>query len=355
MLTFALDYCDPMISFPNLVQQRTSSFRNSPSTLVSKGFWFHNLEDKIAGYLLSVDQNVPVPEIFCCETNVDDLYKCLVEKVFTRDLDGIVIKATNFHSNQGVFVLVNETGLGSRSDTLFDLIQKIEMTYNDTITSLAQMQATKIIVEEFVGKVLPTELKFHVINGSVAAIDIIHGRDGECPCYAVVDSNWNRLDKFGCFEPGGVGLMDSQSKCTAIDFETGKLKSGSIKNMFMCGSIPTIDPCLLKEMIDTALKLGKRIGVYMRIDMFYTGKKFYVQEFSANPMNGLRHCAAKVDSNGCIDSCFLGRMWNDAGAEYGGVSTTTPQKLQAYGDLTPNNQCALLADVQVPKVPSTCL
>ncbi|KAI2502637.1 extracellular matrix structural constituent [Fragilaria crotonensis] len=313
------DFCDTTTSFPSLIQQRTSQFRNNPSALEVDGYWFQYLEDKIAAYLLTVEQLAPAPAIFCCETDVAKLYQCLEDKVFAKDLDGIVIKATNFHSNQGVFVLVNETGTGQRSDPMFDLIPKISTTYNDTMAALAYMQATKIVVEEFVGKSLPTEYKFHVVNGEIAAIDIIDGRDGDCPCYAVVDTAWNRLGKYGCFEPGGIEHHTTTS-CTSIDFETGKRKAGAIKkDLYMCDQIPKISDCLLNEMVGIALDLGKRIGVYIRVDMFVVGNSVYVQEYSANRMNGLRHCAAKTDENGCIDSCFMGRMWNDAGAPFGGT------------------------------------
>lgn len=309
----------------------------------------------MAGYLLSLDQKAPAPEIFCCETDVMRLYKCLEETIFTRDLDGIVIKATNFHSSQGVFVLVNETRIGTREDPLFDLITKMPTTYKDAMVALSQMQATKIIVEEFIGKSLPTEYKFHVVNGTIAAIDIVDGRDGDCPCYAVVDTEWNRLDKFGCFEPGGFEHVDDKTKCVVIDFETGKRKAGSIKkDLYTCDHTPKIDDCLLKEMIDIAFDLGTRIGVYMRIDMFVVDSSVYVQEYSANHMNGLRHCVAKTDDQGCIDSCLLGRMWKDAGGLNGGIPTPVPVKLGGFASLTPAEQCALLADTQVPKRVSKC-
>ena len=67
---------------------------------------------------------------------------------------------------------------------------------------------------------LPTEYKFHAVNGEVLAIDIITGRGGDCPCYAVVDKNWDRLDQFGCFKPDGIGLTGLNG-CTAINFTTG--------------------------------------------------------------------------------------------------------------------------------------
>ena len=193
------------------------------------------------------------------------------------------------------------------------------------------------------------------MNGTIATIDIVDGRDGNCPCYAVVDTDWNRLDKFGCFESGGFEHVEDQTNCTVIDFETGKRKAGAIKkDLYSCDHIPKISDCLMKEMIDIALDLVTRIGVYMRVDMFVVENSVYVQEYTANHMNGLRHCAAKTDDQGCIDSCFLGRMWRDAGGPFGGIPTPVPAKLRGFASLTPAEQCALLTDVKVPKHESKC-
>jgi hypothetical protein len=62
-------------------------------------------------------------------------------------------------------------------------------------------------------------------------------------------------------------------------------------------------------------------------------------------MNGLRHCAAKLTDDGCIDSCYLGRMWDAAGGPYGGAPTSVPTQLVGFTDLTPQQQCALLKEV----------
>jgi hypothetical protein len=95
-------------------------------------------------------------------------------------------------------------------------------------------------------------------------------------------------------------------------------------------------------MTEIALKLGARIGVYMRVDMFVAGGKVYVEEYTTNHMNGLRHCAAKYDTaTGCIDSCFLGRMYDEAGGEYGGPSTVTSPKLNNFLNLSPQEQCVI--------------
>ena len=73
-------------------------------------------------------------------------------------------------------------------------------------------------------------------------------------------------------------------------------------------------------------------------------------------MNGLRHCAAKMDGK-CVDSCFLGRAWKAAGAPYGGKLTTMPTELSGFGALTPKAQCDLamsVAKTATVTLPSSC-
>jgi hypothetical protein len=267
---------------PFLIKNRTSVARNDFLAVENEGYWFQYLEDKIAGYLLSFSQNLPAPKIHCCLTNVTDLFDCLSNSV-PQDVDGIVIKATNFHSNQGVFVLVSNPDPSGDPALALNLLDNLTMSFDDVMSSLSHMRATKIIVEELVGDTLPTEYKFHVINGSVGAIDIINNRGTDCSCYAVVDTDWNRLDNFGCFEPSGLEMIDDDTNCTAIDFLTGKRRAGPVKkDMYICEDIPEPPACLLQDMIDIALDVGNRIGVAIRVDMFVVNGKVYVQEYSAN-------------------------------------------------------------------------
>lgn len=256
---------------------------------------------------------------------------------------GIVIKATTFHSNQGVFILTNNTSLDPGQ--ALDLHSNNAMTFNDIEAGLNSMQASKIIVEEFIGEDLPTEYKLHVVNGKVQAIDVIQDRGGDCGCYAVVDTDFTRLDYHGCFEPGGTDYKDpTNPECTSIDFDSGALKAGPVKkDMYLCETVAMPNQCVVDDMIKIAETLGNRIGVAMRVDMFVVGNTVYVQEYSPNPMNGLRHCAARVDVNGCVDSCFLGREWKASGSGlYGGKTTEVPAKLGGFLGMTNEAQCALI-------------
>lgn len=343
------DYCAKEESFPTLITERTKKFRNNFTEVEAAGFWFHYLEDKIAAYAMSVLSGVPVPEVFCCVTSLSALSGLGCLRDIPSSQTSIVIKSTNFHSSEGVFVLTNFTQdvLNNPNATyMTDLLKGMATSYDDVVSELSAREASKIIVEEFIGDELPVEYKFHVVNGSIGAIDIIDGRGGDCPCYAVIDTTGQRLDRFGCFQPGGVEMDNGE--CPAIDFQQGRQNCGPIKrDLYLCDELTIVSECVLNQMMKVALELEAAIGVYMRVDMFVVGNSFYVQEYSANHMNGIRHCAAKT-VDGCIDSCFLGRMWDDAGSPYGGTALPVPSVLAGFRAKTADEQCAVLDDVGSP-------
>ena len=129
-------------------------------------------------------------------TEATELTKCLEESV-PSTASGIVIKATDLHSNKGVYVLVDYPN----HEDPKELLRGSNMALSEIMSRLSFLEATKIIVEEFVGdEHAPAEYKLHVVDGQVAAIDVIQNRGSDCACYGVVDTDWNRLDQSGCFE-----------------------------------------------------------------------------------------------------------------------------------------------------------
>ncbi|MEM1008985.1 MAG: hypothetical protein AAGJ35_08250, partial [Myxococcota bacterium] len=124
----------------------------------------------------------------------------------------------------------------------------------------------------------------------------------------------------------------------------GLRRAGPIKgNLPLCGALD-VDPCKIAEIAEVAESLSSVIGAYMRVDMFLdeTGS-IRVQEYSGNHMGGYRHCSAKLDEvSGCVDPCFLGAMWNDAGgnAVYGGPALSLPGSLTGWAEASATDQCA---------------
>jgi hypothetical protein len=152
-------------------------------------------------------------------------------------------------------------------------------------------------------------------------------------------------DQYGCFVAGGrqTELTDAD-QCTEIDFQTGARDAFAMKGMNICSDLPIIDDCIMKDAIAVAQKASEAIGVYVRVDLFLGNNgHIYLQEFSTNHMNGLRHCSAVKDEDGCIDPCFQGVMWKNASDEsylFGGPQTAIPDALSNWLEIKDvNGQC----------------
>jgi hypothetical protein len=62
----------------------------------NEGYGFQYLEDKIAGYVLSLTANAPAPQILCYITDVTELAACLTTAYNgVTMMGGIVIEATH--------------------------------------------------------------------------------------------------------------------------------------------------------------------------------------------------------------------------------------------------------------------
>lgn len=175
-----------------------------------------------------------------------------------------------------------------------------------------------------------------------------------------MDENQSRLDQYGCFTSGGSEKLDGQ--CTLIDFQEGARRAHSMKGMDICSDLQVIDDCVMRDMIAIAQKASEAIGVYVRVDMFLGGDgQVYVQEYSTNHMNGLRHCSALKETNGCINPCFQGRMWKDTRSKgnptFGGPKTAMPNALNDWMKLPDDSsKCSdiVTSTTIVPSTPSTC-
>jgi len=168
--------------------------RENPDALLADGHIFHLLEDKIKAYLFStLVAKVRAPKLLHCGGNAtEDL-----ATFSPPDSNSFVIRATNLHSGNGVYVFPN--GFNN-----LELLSGTNMSATDVATSLATVGADNIIIEEYIGGSngigsLPTEYKLHVIDGNVESINVVYnrGNGGSCACWAEVDTEWNRLDRYG--------------------------------------------------------------------------------------------------------------------------------------------------------------
>jgi len=163
------------------------------------------------------------------------------------------------------------------------------------------------------------------------------------------DGLTERIDQHGCFEHADTQttavvrrrrflrlaqsrVLQEQYQCApTADYFSGARRKGYVKrDLPICGNLPTLPPaCILQDMRELAVRASEALGVYMRVDMFVSGtNQIYIQEYSPNHMNGIRHCAAVETNDGCTDSCMLGRLWKESSSGgsllYGSSNTTIP-------------------------------
>jgi len=351
------DHCPASSSFPLLVGDREKLVKGYIEAMANGGtadldnHWFQLLEDKGAAYVFSRGENAPTPDIYCCTDDVDQLDLCFPESgSIGAPNKHFVIRASGLHSTMGIYVMPDGFNKGEllsgRTLSIDDIKAEIKMIYPMT---------EKIIVEQFISgsplgqaPKLPTEYKFHMFNGKFGSVSAFYNRGTDCQCYLEVDDQWNRLDQNGCFVPSmPMGMNDNGDRCWDINFDVGELDPFPFKGFDFCGVTEQPDPCVWNYMLTKAIELSAKIGVYMRIDFFVTdNKEVYVQEYTRSHNGGLRHCASKTKNDGCINSCFLGEMWKNAGGNimYGGPLLPKPVSLDAYSMITAEDQCNVVKD-----------
>jgi hypothetical protein len=330
-----------------LLQRREQELQNG------SGYWFQDLEDGGALFLFTRAEGVPTPDIYCCTSDADELRQCFND-AGTPEAN-FVIKATGLHSNQGSFVFPQ--GFSGQ-----ELLTGIQMSLEDVIMQLDPFPA-KVIVSHFIsgstsGPTLPSEYKFHMFNGEMASASVFLNRGTSCACYLEVDENWKRLDMYGCFTPSAtLGMNSDEDFCYDIDFVKGSKDPYPFKGFHLCDCVEKPSDCVWSTMLEYARQLSRRIGVYVRIDMFVTDdQRIYVQEYTRFHSGGLRHCAAK-EQNGCVNSCFLGQTWKSAGGDavLGGPMFSIPSYLDGYSNLTVPQQCEVVMNPAEETSTQNCL
>jgi hypothetical protein len=170
----SVDYCPIDESFQTYIQRRTSFVRKNLPEISADGVWFHHLEDKLAGYKVAAALGLNPPKIHFCTNNVSSLVDY---NAAAAGLNGFVVRATDLHSNYGIYVLPN--GFNGKES-----IRGIEMSAQDVVLDLTTLGATTVIIEDYVGSEvsLPVEVKFHMFNGEVGSINVVSNRGTECAC-----------------------------------------------------------------------------------------------------------------------------------------------------------------------------
>ena len=340
------EHCPADESLPQLIRARNDFATYDASLIESQLYWFHYLDDRAAQYALTTSMGFNAPTLYCCVDDVNDLIgTCFGGPAAPTSY---VIRASGYHSGRGVYVLPD--GFGG-----IELLSGLTKSAATIVAELGGLnpQPSKILVEEFIPgtngpKSLPTEYKFHMFADKIGSITAVFHRGTDCACFAEMDETFERLDQYGCFEPAFPERLDGD--CFHVDFGAGSQSVCPMKDLDVCSDpLPPIPACIWDDLRNAAVSLGQAIGVYMRIDMFVSMNGLvYVQEYSMNHNDGLRHCAARRHSeDGCVDSCFLGRCWKENGAKpmanavFGGPRTVEPAVLQDWTQKTALAQCGI--------------
>jgi len=353
--------CEDDEDFNYWIRVRTQRWQK-PKYLEEHGIWQAAIGDKLGGYLFARKMGVRVPHIDFCTGNGPEL---LSQYDPPKD-KGFVVKNLYGHSSQNVYVM--ESGFGG-----INRINDKKMSLKDIQGKLKRANATDIYVEELIEsgrpeKSIPEDYKFYTFNGKVENIRVIRNRGTERFCMAFYDEHWNRHDEFGCFK-----YAEDKPKGNKTDPQAGcyPVKVGAANNTRrFCSNVPP--PKNFPKMLETAKRLSKRIGVFMRIDMFENADgEVVLGEFTPFSSYGGYHCSAKV-VDGCVDSCFLGKAWKEnsltKGESYqfkagwekrhdgkmvkmkmprleGGPITSAPKFLKDWGKLSMHEKCARIKDL----------
>lgn len=263
--------------------------------------WQDAVGDKLGGYLFARKMGIRAPRIDFCTGNGPQA----LEEYKPSPNNGFVVKNLYGHSSKNVYVM--ETGFGG-----INRITQKKMTLQDIQRHLKHVNATDIYIEELIQSgrddgTVPDDYKFYTFNGQVANIRVVRNRGTERNCMAFYDENWNRHDEFGCFryaynKPKG-NKMDPSTGCYPITVGAAN------DTRRFCSDIPP--PKSFPKMLEMAKRLSKRIGVFMRIDLFEDADgEVVLGEYTPFCSYGGYSCAARV-VDGCVDSCFLGRAWKE--------------------------------------------
>ena len=213
-----------------------------------KKMWQKGLSDKVKG------------EQFCTELGVAVVPKIVVTESYedTRLFDlpsEYVIKTSAGANSTQVFPVSN--GINVFTNEKITIPEILETLANDKFLKNKQHQ---IIVEELVrdefGKNIPLDYKFYMYGGKVVLIRVVDrlSKIKHEPFHAFYDGYWNKIP-FEIWPQGEDG--DRFQK-----------------------------PKYFDEMLAAAVKLGSKLGIFMRIDFYTTKKGFYFGEFTPTPNLG---------------------------------------------------------------------
>jgi hypothetical protein len=306
--------------------------------------WQKSINDKLGCYIFGKNNGVRVPEILACGDSVDTAFKSFDPPKGT----GFVVKMKTGHSSLTTWVFTS--GFSG-----MEVLSRKNMTREELKNRIAKQEKIfgtgYIFVEELIHSPIsgepPIDYKFHMFNGQVGGVYIMAHRGTSKGCTLCVDEDFNRTDRWH---------FDNKIRETEVvqnnDFGLFRLEAnytkepcpekGSFGNC-NCGDYQK--PKQWEEMVAVAKLLSKRIGIYMRVDMFINAQgEVVLGEFTPFHTAGNYHCAGKTNAQaGTVDGCWLGKLWRDhsegKSSMEGGPITVEPDYLKGWSGLKHSQKC----------------
>jgi hypothetical protein len=291
------------------------------------------LEDKWGFYVFCKANGIRVPQIYMCSTDGPESLKDWREPAGL----GFVVKIKDGYGSKGVYLM--ESGFGGREqisgesmtrEMVMEKMQKVE-NRNQRVGNL---HAEELVKSSTIG--IPTpDYKIHVANGEILYVAIIHNRGTDLECAAIFNERFNRVDEHGCFSWIRKYKPPKPGECSV------STKDAPVADYSRCGDFAR--PKEWDQLVAMAKKMSRIIGIYVRIDMYIHEGEIIMGEATFTPTLGKYHCFAKLDENGCIDPCLVGRFLkrqNDAfNNTEGGPLTPEPASFKGWEKLSSKEKC----------------
>jgi hypothetical protein len=309
------------------------------------------LNDKWGFYVFCKANGFRVPEIYMCSTDGPKTLKDWREPAGL----GFVVKIKDGYKSRGVYLM--ESGFGGREqisghnmtrEMVMEKMQKVE-NRNQPVGNL---HAEELLKGPTAG-IAPPDYKFNVANGEILYVAIIHNRGTDLECSALFNEQFDRVDEHGCFGWSAEYKPPKPGKCSV----STKDRRGPVAEYARCGDFAR--PKEWDELVAMAKKFSRIIGIYVRIDMYMHEGEIVMGEATFLQMLGKYHCFSKLDENGCIDPCLMGRFWkrqNDAfNNTQGGPITPEPASFKGWEQLSSKEKCerVMEASSSTRSLPST--
>jgi hypothetical protein len=223
--------------------------RNATESRWHRGeYWQRRLLNKLNSKEFAIRLNCPVPELYWHG-------RFLRRSVVSSLPDAFVLKPALGTARHGVNVVAGSTELLSgRSMTRSELLDEVASDRGKF--SVAPLLAEEFVTNEMGEYTLPVEYKFHVFSDEIGAIEVVHRSANQevSTAHRFYSADWEAFD-----DP----MQTSWPLAEVIT-----------------------PPACFDQMKETALKLGKHFGTFVRVDLYAGAGGCVFGEFSSVPYAG---------------------------------------------------------------------